>query len=181
MIPRELKDAKLETIPLTLQESSTLIFNDVSSTYYDRLQKFNRYFLLDLGVLKARCSSYMTNYKDSVMKLPSAVRPKMLSCVVRQELIDCQLVATPSSEDVKSLKQKLFSTEFCSGVIRLIRDVNFQNVTFDEEVIGRVESGLLGIDIRISSNLRTTLLCDDYPIPESEARVRRVLKKESPI
>ena len=180
VIPRELKDAKLETIPLTLQESSTLIFNDVSSTYYDRLQKFNRYFLLDLEVLKVRCSSYMTNYKDLVMKLPSAVRPKMLSCVVRQELIDCQSGETPSSEDVKSLKQKLSSTEFCSGVIRLIRDVNFQNEKFDEEVIGRVESGLLGIDIRIASNLRTTLLCDDYPIPDSEARVRRVLKKNHP-
>ena len=180
VIPRELKDAKLETTPLTLQESSTLIFNDVSSTHYDRLQKFNRYFLLDLEVLKVRCSSYMTNYKDLVMKLPSAVRPKMLSCVVHQELIDCPSAATPSSEDVKSLKRKLSSTEFCSGVIRLIRDVNFQNEKFDEEVIGRVESGLLGIDIRIVSNLRTTLLCGDYPIPDSEARVHHFLKKNLP-
>ena len=180
VIPRELKDAKLETTPLTLQESSTLIFNDVSPTYYDRLQKFNRYFLLDLEVLKFRCSSSMTNYKDLLMKLPSAVRPKMLSCVVCEELIDCQSAATPSSEDVKSLKQKLSSPEFCSGVIRLIRDVNFQNEEFDEEVIGRVESGLLGIDIRIASNLRTTLLCDDYSIPGSEARVPRLLKKNLP-
>ena len=176
VIPRELRDAKLETTPLTLQESSTLIFNDVSLTYYDRLQKFNRYFLLDLEVLKVRCISSMTNYKDLLMKLPSAVRPKMLSCVVRQELID-ESAARPSSEDVKSVKQKLSSPEFCSGVIRLIRDVNFQNEEFDEEVIGRVESGLLGIEIRTASNLRTTLLCDDYPIPDSEARVHHLIKK----
>ena len=112
----------------------------------------------------------MTNYKDLLMKLPSAVRPKMLSCVVREELIDCQSAATLSSE-------KLSSPEFCSGVIRLIRDVNFQNEEFDEEVIARVESGLLGIDIRIASNLRTTLLCNDYSIPGSEARVPHLLKK----
>ena len=178
--PRELKDAKLETTPLTLQESSTLIFNDISSTYYDRLQKFNRYFLLDLELLKVRCSSFMTNYKDLLMKLPSASRPKMLSCAVREELIDSQTAATPSSENVKSLKQKLSSPEFLSGVIRLIRDVNFQNEEFDEEVITRVESGLLCIDIHIVSKLRTILLCDDYPIPDSEARVPHLLKKNLP-
>ena len=176
VIPRELKDDKLETKPLTLQESSTLIFNDVSSTCYDRLQKFNRYFLLDLHVLKVRCSSSMTNYKDLLLKLPSALRPKMLSCVVREVLIDCQSVATAASEAVKSLKQTLSSPQFCSGVIRLIRDVNFENEKFDEEVIGRIESGLRGIDIRIASNLRTTLICDDGPIPDSEAKADHFLK-----
>ena len=59
----------------------------------------------------------------------------------------------------------------------MIRDVNFQSEKFDEEVIGRVESGLLGIDIRIASNLRTTLLYDEFPIPDSEARVHHFLKK----
>ncbi|XP_015767806.1 PREDICTED: sacsin-like [Acropora digitifera] len=176
VIPRELKDDKLETTPLTLQESSTLIFNDVSSTYYDRLQKFNRYFLLDLHVLKVRCSSYMTNFKDLLLKLPSTLRPKMLSCVVREELIDCQGAAMAASEAVKSLKQTLSSPQFCSGVIRLIRDVNVQNEKFNEEVIGRIERGLHGIDIRIVSNLRTTLICDDCPIPDSKARADHFLK-----
>ena len=176
VIPQELKYDKLEMTPLTLQESSTLIFNDVSSTYYDRLQKFNRYFLLDLEVLKFRCSTSMTNYKDLLLKLPSALRPKMLSCVVREVLVDCQSAATAASEAVKSLKQTLSSPQFCSGVIRLIRDVNVQNDKFNEEVIGRIESGLLGIDIRIASNLRTTLIYDDSPIPDSEAKADHFLK-----
>ena len=176
VIPREVKDDNLEATPLTLQESSTLIFNDVSSIYYDRLQKFNRYFLLDLHVLKVRCSSSMTNYKDLLLKLPSALQPKMLSCVVREALIDGQSAATAASEAVKSLKQTLSSPQFCFGIIRLIRDVNVENEKFDEGVIGRIESGLFGLDISIASNLRTTLICDDCPIPDSEAKADHFIK-----
>ncbi|XP_067020991.1 sacsin-like [Acropora muricata] len=176
VIPRELEDARLEATPLTLQESSTLIFNDVSSTYYDRLQKFKRYFLLDLEVLGVTCSSSKTNYKDLLLRLPFSIRPKMLSCVVREVLIEYQSATTAASGALKSLKETLSCPQFCCGVIRLIRDANVQNEKFDEEVIGRIESGLHGIEIRIASHLKTTLLCDDCPIPDSEAKADHFLK-----
>ncbi|XP_068722037.1 sacsin-like [Montipora capricornis] len=177
VIPGDLKDNRVDTLPLTLQESPLLIFNDRLPSFFTRLEKLDQYFLLDLDVMKVKCSSPMTNYKDLIMKLPSAIRPKMLSCVVHEKLIDSQSEVTTSFEAVDSIKRKLSSPEFCSGVIRLIRDVNCQNQNFDEKVIGEVERGLPNIDICLTSNLRTTLFYEDAPIPFSEANVRYFLQK----
>ena len=177
VIPRDFKDTQLDTLPLTLQESPTLIFNDISPSFVCRLEKLNRYFLLDLDFMKVKCSSPMTIYKDLIMKLPPEIRPEMLSCVIHEKLTDFQSKAATSLEAVKAIKRKLSSPEFCSGVIRLIRDVNCQNQDFDERVIGEVERGLPSIDIYVTSNLRTTLFYEDAPIPFSDANVSYFLQK----
>ena len=173
---RIFSDGTRSVTPVTLHESSKLIFNDRPRSILDRLQMFNHPFL-DLKVMKVNCGSAMTNYKELVMKLPTAIRPKMLSSVVSEKLIDSQNSVRVTSEAATSLKQQLSSPQFCSGMVRLIRDVNCQDEDFDEEVIGSIESGLRSIEICAISNLTTMLFCDGNPIPESEEKGRYFLEK----
>ena len=174
---RRFSDGSHNVTPVTLHESSKLIFNDGPRSNLDRLQMFNHPFLLDLKVMKVNCGSAMTNYRELVMKLPTAIRPKMLLSVVSEKLIDSRNSVRVTSEAAMLLKQRLSSPQFFSGMVRLIRDVNSQNEDFDEELIGSIESGLRSIEICVISNLTTILFCDGNPIPESEEKVRYFLEK----
>ena len=167
------------TPSLTLHESSKLIFNDLPSLY-DRLQKFDHLFLLDLQLMNVTCSSAMINYKELIMRLPTALRPKMLSSVVKEKISAPQEIVTVTTEDVHLLKHHLTSQQFCSGVIRLILDENKKNKNeFNEEMIANIERGLRSIDICAIENLKTTLFCDGLPIPKSEAEVHYFLEKNA--
>ena len=160
-------------IPVTLQQSSYLVFCDVP--FLDRLQSFD-HFLLDLKSMKVTCSSAMTNYKELVMKLPTKLRPKMLSSLVK-ETISSKNEITPSSvEAVDSLKHKLSCPEFIAAIVRLIRDENQNRKDIVDGVNANVERRLRSIDIYVVENLRSVLLCDDSPIPGSEKRVSYVLE-----
>ena len=172
-------DGSVRSTPVTLHESSKLIFNDESTSILGRLQKFNHPFLLDLREMKVSCRSAMTSYRELLLKLPTATRPKMLSSVVSEKINDSQNTARVMSEAATSVKYRLSSPEFFSGIIRLIRDVNCQDEYFHEDLMKSIESGLRSIEICAISNLRTTLVCDGNPIPESEAKVRIFSEKRT--
>ena len=160
-------------IPVTLQQSSYLVFCDVP--FLDRLQSFD-HLLLDLKSMKVACSSAMTNYKELVMKLPTKLRPKMLSSLVKETISSKNEITTLSVEAVDSLKHKLSCPEFIAAIVRLIRDENQNRKDIVDGVIANVERRLRSIDVYVVENLRSVLLCDDSPIPGSEKRVSYVLE-----
>ena len=173
---RSSSDEGLRLTPVTLHESSKLIFNDEPPAILNRLQKFNHLFL-DLKVMQVICRSAMTNHRELVMKLPSALRPIMLSSMVNQTLCGAQCAINVSSEAVESLKQRVTSPQFFSGIVRLIRDENCQNGDFEEKVFESIKLELQSMEICAVVNLKTTLLFEGYPIPESEAQVPSFLER----
>ena len=176
-----LRESPMEGIrtvtPLFLYKSADLIFND-SPTHRSRLYNFNRIFLLDLRVMGVTCNSSKTNYKEVIMKLPTALQPKMLSSVVKEKLSASQTVETVITKPVTQLKQQLSSAQFCSGVIRLIRDENCRlKRDIDDGVIEDIKRGLRRIELCVVKDLKTTLFSEEGPIPESEAEVKHFLDK----
>ena len=161
--------------PVTLQESSQLVFNDASISILDRLQHFS-HLLLDLRSMKVTCSSSITNYKELVMKLPTKLRPKMLSSLVEEKL-SSRNDSTLSIDAVNSLRNQLSSPHFIAAVVRLIRDENRGKKDIDEAIIANIKRRLQGIDIRVVVNLKSILFCDGSPIPESEKEVPYFLEK----
>ena len=162
-------------IPVTLQQSSSLVFCDTSPSFLDRLQNFD-HLLLDLKSMKVTCSSAMTNYKELVMKLPTALRPKMLSSLVKETISAKTQITTSSVEAVNSLKQKLSCPQFIAAIVRLIRDENQNRKDINDDVMANVERRLRSIDISVVENLQSVLLCDDSPIQGSQKRVPSVLE-----
>ena len=162
-------------IPVTLQQSSSLVFCDTSPSFLDRLQNFD-HLLLDLKSMKVTCSSAMTNYKELVMKLPTALRPKMLSSLVKETISSKTQITTSSVEAVNSLKQKLSCPQFIAAIVRLIRDENQNRKDINDDVMANVERRLRSIDISVVENLQSVLLCDDSPIQGSQKRVSSVLE-----
>lgn len=164
--------------PVFLHKSSDLIFNDEPLTLRNRLHKFNQPFLLDLRLMDVTCSSAQINYKELTMKLPTALQPRMLSSVVKEKLSASQTHEFVMTNAVSQLKQQLSSAQFCSGVIRLIRDENCrQKREVDDAVIKNIERGLRRIELFVVNSLKTTLFTDEAPIPESEAEVSHFLDK----
>ena len=163
-------------IPVTLQQSSYLVFCDVPPSFLDRLQNFD-HLLLDLKSMKVTCSSAMTNYKELVMKLPTALRPKMLSSLVKETISSKNEITTLSVEAVNSLKHKLSCPQFIAAIVRLIRDENQTRKDINHDAIANVEKRLRSIDVCVVENLRSVLLCDGSPIPGSQKKVSFVLEK----
>ena len=163
-------------IPVTLQQSSYLVFCDVPPSFLDRLQNFD-HLLLDLKSMKVTCSSAMTNYKELVMKLPTALRPKMISSLVKETISSKNEITTLSVEAVNSLKHKLSCPQFIAAIVRLIRDENQTRKDINDEAIANVEKRLRSIDVCVVENLRSVLLCDGRPIPGSQKKVSFVLEK----
>ena len=171
---RSLEEAE-DVIRVTLQQSSHLVFCDVPPSFLDRLQNFD-HLLLDLKSMKVTCSSAMTNYKELVMKLPTELRPKMLSSLVKETISSKTEIKTISVEAVNSLKHKLTCPQFIAAIVRLIRDENQNRKDIDDAVIANVESRLRGIDICVVENLQSVLLCDDSPVQGSQKRVSSVVE-----
>ena len=164
-----------DVIPVTLQQSSYLVFCDVPPSFLDRLQNFD-HLLLDLKSMKVTCSSAMTNYKELVMKLPTELRPKMLSSLVKETISSKSEIKTISIEAVNSLKHKLTCPQFIAAIVRLIRDENQNRKDIKDAVIAKVERRLPGIDICVVENLQSVLLCDDSPVKGSQKRVSSVVE-----
>ena len=162
-------------IPVTLRQSSSLVFFDASPSFHDRLQNFD-HLLLDLKSMKVTCSSAMTIHKELVMKLPTALRPKMLSSLIKETLSSRNEVSTLSVEAVNSLIHKLTCPQFIAAIVRLIRDENQSRKDINDAVIAMVERRLRRIDICIVENLQSVLLCDDRPIRGSQKRVSSFLE-----
>ena len=167
-----LDEAEKDQIPLpvTLQQSSYLVFCDVPTSFLDRLQNFDL-LLLDLKKIKVSCSSSMTNYKELVMKLPTELRPKMLSSLVKETISSKSEIKTISDEAVNSLKHQLTCPQFIAAIVRLIRDENQNRKDINDAVIAKVERRLSGIDICVVENLQSVLLCDNSPVQGSQKTV----------
>ena len=155
---------------VTLRQSNELMFNDVPA-YRDRIQELNQPFVRDLGLMDVSCRSAMVNYKDLMMKLPSALQPRMLSLVVKEKLSNPQGAVIVRNEAVDEMKELLSSVQFGRGVVRTVRDVNSHQIDFNEEVIANIERGLRSIELYAVESLKTSLLLNDDVIPGSEAEL----------
>ena len=171
---RSLEEAE-DVIRVTLQQSSHLVFCDVPPSFLDRLQNFD-HLLLDLKSMKVKVSSTMTNYKELVMKLPTELRPKMLSSLVKETISSKSEIKTISVAAVNSLKHKLTCPQFIAAIVRLIRDENQNRKDIDDDVIANVEIRLRGIDICVVENLQSVLLYDDSPVQGSQKRVSSLVE-----
>ena len=171
---RSLEEAE-DVIRVTLQQSSHLVFCDVPPSFLDRLQNFD-HLLLDLKSMKVKVSSAMTNYKELVMKLPTELRPKMLSSLVKETISSKSEIKTISVAAVNSLKHKLTCPQFIAAIVRLIRDENQNRNDIDDGVIANVEIRLRGIDICVVENLQSVLLYDDSPVQGSQKRVSSLVE-----
>ena len=171
---RSLEEAE-DVIRVTLQQSSHLVFCDVPPSFLDRLQNFD-HLLLDLKSMKVKVSSAMTNYKELVMKLPTELRPKMLSSLVKETISSKIEIKTISVAAVNSLKHKLTCPQFIGAIVRLIRDENQNRNDIDDDVIANVEIRLRGIDICVVENLQSVLLYDDSPVQGSQKRVSSLVE-----
>ena len=171
---RSLEEAE-DVIRVTLQQSSHLVFCDVPPSFLDRLQNFD-HLLLDLKSMKVKVSSTMTNYKELVMKLPTELRPKMLSSLVKETIFSKSEIKTISVAAVNSLKHKLTCPQFIGAIVRLIRDENQNRNDIDDDVIANVEIRLRGIDICVVENLQSVLLYDDSPVQGSQKRVSSLVE-----
>jgi len=164
--------------PVFLHKSSDLIFNDAPGSLLGRLRKFNQLFLLDLRLMGVTCSSNLINYKELTMKLPTALQPKMLSQVVKEKLNAPQTIGLVINKAVTHLKHQLSSPQFCSAVIRLIRDENSrQKRVIDNSVIESIARALRRIELYVVKCLKTTLFSNEVPISESEEEVKSFLDK----
>ena len=171
---RSLEEAE-DVIRVRLQQSSHLVFCDVPPSFLDRLQNFD-HLLLDLKSMKVKVSSTMTNYKELVMKLPTELRPKMLSSLVKETIFSKSEIKTISVAAVNSLKHKLTCPQFIAAIVRLIRDENQNRKDIDDDVIANVEIRLRGIDICVVENLQSVLLYDDSPVQGSQKRVSSLVE-----
>ena len=115
------------------------------------------------------------------MQLPPAVRPEMLSSAVIEKFTD-------SSERGESfdhgaaglLKRALHSSQFCRGIIRLIRHGSRENKEkIDESVVATIENRLQSIEIHGMSKVITQLLYKGITIPGSEMERPYFLEKVS--
>ena len=160
----------LETIPVTLRQSTELVFDD-APTYGERIQGFNHPLVLELKLMDVGCRSSMTNYADLMMKLPTALQPKMLSFVVKEKLRNPESTVIVASRAVNALKQQLSSVQFARGIARIIRDVNSHRKGFDESVTVGIEKRLRNIELCAVKRLETSLFHNGILIPGSEAEV----------
>ena len=160
----------LDTIPITLRQSTELVFDD-APTYGERIQGFNHPLVLELKLMDVGCRSSMTNYADLMMKLPTALQPKMLSFVVKEKLRNPESTVIVASRAVNALKQQLSSVQFARGIARIIRDVNSHRKGFDESVTVGIEKRLRNIELCAVKRLETSLFHNGILIPGSEAEV----------
>ena len=161
---------KVSTIPVTLHQSTELLFDDDPS-YGNRITSLNQLFVLELSLMGVRLKSAMVNFSDLVRKLPSAVQPRMLSAVVKEKIEDPKQTKIVKSGVVSTVKQQISSIPFVRGVARIIRHVNYQNQDFDERVVESIEEGLRSIELFAVEGLRTSLFLNEVQIPGSEANV----------
>ena len=169
-------DGATHVTHVSLYKSEMLIFDDAPSLR-NRIQNFEQLFVVDLGSIGVTCKSVKTNFKDLVMKLPTALQPSMLSSVVKEKFSSSHDAVMAKSGPFNLLRQQLSSAQFRQGVVRLICHENCENNDFDEEVIAVIERGLQKTEIIAVEDLTTTLFCNGDLIPESEAEVTYMLDK----
>ena len=161
---------------VSLYNSKTLIFDDAPSLR-NRIQSLVKLFVFDLGAIGVKCKSVKTNYRELMMKLPTALRPSMLSSVVKERLKSSDGSGVITSGPCNLLRQRLSSGQFGRGIVRLICHENCEKNDFEEDVIAVVKSDLQKTEILAVENLTTTLFYNGDPIPDSDSEVSYLLDK----
>lgn len=164
------QNSAINTIPVSLQESKKLFFDD-APTYGNRIQGLDQPFVLDLRLMDVRCKSAEVNYEDVLIKLPKPLQPTMLSLVVKEKLTDPENTVTVTTGVVNAMKQQLSSVQFGLGIARIIRDANSREGDVSKGVATDILQSLRTIKLFAVENLRTTLLYNGVLIPESERKV----------
>ena len=164
------QNSELNTIPVSLQESQELLFDD-APTYSNRIQGLDQPFVIDLSLMKVKCKSAEINYEDVLLKLPNPLQPTMLSLVVKEKLADPENTVTVTTGAVNVLKQQLSSVHFGLGIARIVRDANFRKGDASKGVTEDILEGLRTIKLFAVENLSTTLLHNGVLVPGSERKV----------
>ncbi|XP_067047063.1 sacsin-like [Acropora muricata] len=164
------QNSELNTIPVSLQESKELLFDD-APTYSNRIQGLDQPFVIDLSLMKVKCKSAEVNYEDVLLKLPNPLQPTMLSLVVKEKLADPENTVTVTTRAVNVLKQQLSSVHFGHGIARIVRDANFRKGDANKGVTEDILEGLRTIKLFAVENLSTTLLHNGVLVPGSERKV----------
>ncbi|XP_015767810.1 PREDICTED: sacsin-like isoform X1 [Acropora digitifera] len=168
--------SKDSSLPMVLREANSLLFDDAPH-YHDRLTNFHELFVVDLKMVDVRCKS--RNYKDLVMFIPEALRPKMLSSVVEERFVD-QRDSTERYDfgAASSLRKNLHSDYFYRGVVRLIRHASHEHhEEVDEHLIDSLKSRLRNIQVHGMKKIVTHLVFKNIPITGSEAEVPYFVEK----
>ncbi|XP_020614744.1 sacsin-like [Orbicella faveolata] len=161
--------------PVVLMKASELIFNDAPH-YFDRVHDFNLPFVVDLKRANVVCKGN-ANYKDLIVLLPTAVQPKMMSCVIIEKFAESE--GCSERFDVgaaSSLRKQLHSEEFYRGIVRLIRHAN-QDCGLDEAVVATVRNNLQSIELLGMNKIVTHLVHNGEVIRGSEIEVPYFLEK----
>jgi len=164
------QNASINTVPVTLQESKKLVFDD-APTYGDRIQGINQPFVLDLNLMNVKCKSAEVTYEDLLMKLPQPLQPIMLSSVVKEKLADPENTVIVTKGVVNALKQQLSSVHFGLGIARIIRHTNSREEDIDKGVTVDIEKDLTAIELFAVESLRTSLFHNGVLICGSEDEV----------
>ena len=165
--------------PVVLQKSADLLFDD-APFYHERMKGFDQLFLVDLSKAKVRCKKG-SNYKDLIMLLPQALRPQILSTVVIEKFTDSFDKGDRFDLGAAvSLKRSLHSSQFCRGIIRLIRHASREyEEKADESVVATIKNRLQSIEIHGMSKIVTQLLYKGIKIPGSEMEKPYFVEKVS--
>ncbi|KAL5020416.1 hypothetical protein ScPMuIL_003308 [Solemya velum] len=111
---------------------------------------------------------------DEIEKIPEKYRPKMLSCITREELVRRSPDDKPNSRTTL-LEDFLHTPEFFSGVLRLIQHLKHKkvgaNTKSQEEDELAIWSSLQHIKIRCVSVLETRLVVLGDAVPASNAKI----------
>ena len=164
------KNPPINTIPISLQESRKLVFDD-APTYGTRIQGLDQPFVLELSLMNVRCKSAEDNYEDLLMKLPKPLQPTLLSSVVKEKLTDPENTVVVTKEAVNAMKQQLSSVHFGLGIARIIRHANSRKREIDKGVTADIDKGLQTIELFAVKRLRTSLFHNDVLISGSEDEV----------
>ena len=165
-----------DTVPaVVLTRAIELIFDDAPH-YYGRIKDVNVPVVVDPKRANVDCKGN-ANYKDLIMLLPTAVRPQMMSYVIKEKFAESE----DNSErfDVgaaSALREQLHSEQFYRGVVRLIRHAN-QDCCLDETVVATVRSSLQGIEFLGMNKIVTHLVHNGEVIAGSEREVPYFLEK----
>ena len=175
-IPPSLRsnDSPLKTVPVTLHKSERLVFDDAPA-FKDRILGLELPFVLELSLMEVKLTSAKINYKELIMKLPAHLQPVMLSSVVKEELIDGEIV---TSGAVNVLMQRLSSPQFVHGMVRIMRDANSRKKSFDDRVIANIEKGIKSIELCAVARLQTALFYNGDFIPGSKKEVKSFKEKD---
>ena len=165
--------------PVVLSKSAELLFDD-APLYRERIKGFYQLFLVDLSKAKVQCKKGL-HYKDLIMLLPQALRPQILSTVVREKFTDsCEKGDSCDLGAAVLLKRSLHSPQFCHGISRLIRHASREyEEKVDESVAATIRNRLQSIKIHGMSKIVTRLLYKGIQIPRSEMERPYFLEKVS--